>query len=329
MRYNSCTVCARISMNFISCSQCTTALFCNSECANNESHKIDCGGTFNSTGKGPLEYYLGALTFIINTFMNTECLMEFVEKAIGDDRAPFSLGDAKAFRALLQFSRNNSATMEKSDERLKESLMIYNCLRSRKSIKKLFDTDEKKRFLMNLVLHLNCVMMNNGFTAMQHKMTIYILSSYFNHSCAPNVIGKNSPENVRYCRTVRPVKAGQQLFISYVNDVSPASDHNFLDQVDTKHRQKLLYENFGFRCKCERCVPNMMCWKKNSHNIRSDRFFQWMHSSFDSFLSSNVGVKEKKAAIVEKKIVDLLNRFGDSHWCDELAGVIATYETFV
>lgn len=333
MRYSSCAVCARISTNVIACSQCTTALFCsNSECANNESHRLDCGGSLNSTGKGTLEYYLGAVTSIINTFPNVECLMELVESAIGEDKfgAPAALDDVKSkIRALLQLSRNQSASKAKTRERLNESLLIYNCLSLRKSIQKQFDTDGKKRFLMHLVLHLNCVMINNGFNALQQKMTIYIISSYFNHSCAPNVIGKNSAENVRYCRSVRPIKAGQQLFISYVNDTSASEDHDFLDQVDTGYRQRLLYENFGFRCKCERCVPNMMSWQMNAHNMQLDRFFQWMHRSFDSFLNSGIGTQEEKAAIVEKKVVDLLNRFGDKHWCDELAGMIATYETFV
>ncbi len=333
--YISCAVCMKSLMNFVACTQCTSTLFCQSGCADvNDIHKIDCGEV-PDTGCGPLRYYLDAIIFIIGMFTDIDQLIEFVENVINSERitAPHSLDDVKSkFRALLQLSKNDRPIEMKSEERFKESLLIYNNILLRKSIRKMFETEQKSRFLMHLVLHLNCVAINNGFTATMpddgQKMSMYIIASYFNHSCAPNVLGMNTDQNVRYCRTVRPIKAGQQLFISYLNDCSAQPDHNFMEQMDSADRRKMLYENFNFRCKCERCVPNMKFWLMNARAMRSDHLFQWLNKGFGAFLNDNVGEKAKKIAMVEMKIVDLLNRFGDKHWCDELGGMIATYETF-
>lgn len=325
--YNNCAVCVNISMNFIACSQCTTALFCNSDCANaNEMHKMDCAEHFQYSGSGsPLEYYIGAIFFIINNFTNVENFIEFVEAAIKKKRkgAPHSLDNVKSkLRALLQFSSNNYGNTEKSqDHHLSEAYTIYNTLLLRKSIQNLFETEQEKRFLMHLVLHLKCVMSNNGFTSRQIKMSIYIISSYFNHACASNMIGMNTDENLRFSKTTRPIKAGQQLFINYFDDV------NSEDTVD--ECQARIYKNFGFRCKCERCKPNMILWAMNSNNMQSDEDYQLLHIQNNDIMNDGVGtIDEERRKIVGKKIVDLLNRFGDKHWCDELAALVASYETF-
>lgn len=87
--FNNCAVCMKMSTNFIPCSQCTDALFCNSGCVyDNDLHKIDCGRKFPlfSYAYNPaLEYYIGAIFFMISKFTDVENLIEFVEKAIKED----------------------------------------------------------------------------------------------------------------------------------------------------------------------------------------------------------------------------------------------------
>lgn len=320
--YNGCAACTSISMNFIACTQCTTALFCNNNCANaNELHKIDCGDNWQYS-ESPLEYYIGAILFIVNIFPNVENLMNFVEAAIKKQGkvAPHSLGDVKSkLRALLQLSSHNCPTPEKSRYHLREAYIIYNTLLLRKSIQKLFKSERKKRFLMHLVLHIKCVITNNGFNS-DERMSLYIISSYFNHACAPNVIGMYTDGNVRFCKTIRPIKAGQQMFITYLGDV------NCKDTVDDC--QSILYQNFGFECKCERCKPDKRSRALNSCNMQLDRDYQFLSTKLYEFIDDGVGTKEEKKSILEQKTVDILNRFGDKHWCDELAAVTENYENY-
>ncbi|XP_037033180.1 SET and MYND domain-containing protein DDB_G0273589-like [Bradysia coprophila] len=333
MCYDSCVVCMKISMNFIACNQCTSALFCNSECANaNDIHKIDCAELPPQREGGPLEYYSDTVISIIGIFPHVESLIEFVENAIDYEcKAPDSLNDVKSkLRAFLQLSKNDCPTAKKGHERIVEAHRIYKGLLLRKSIQTMFETERKKRFLMHLVLHLNCAMINNGYDADNgFEMSIYIISAYFNHSCAPNVLGINTHHSVRYCQTVRPIKAGQQLFASYVGDLTVAPGQNSIHEIDSDCRQRMLYENYGFRCECERCKPNMRSWQTNSHRMQSNRFFQWFHAKCDSFMNSGVGAQQEKAAMLEKKMVEILNRFGDNHWCNELASMIASYQHLI
>lgn len=64
----------------------------------------------------------------------------------------------------------------------------------------------------------------------------------------------------------------------------------------------------------------------NSDDMQSDQDYQLLATKFDAFMSDGAGTKEEKKTILEKKIVNLLNRFGGQHWCDELAAMIEYYE---
>lgn len=320
--YNTCAVCMNISMNFIACTRCTDALFCNESCANADNiHKIDCGES--KLSKNPvLEYHIGSIYFILSIFTNVNSLIEFVEEAVKKERikAPHSLSDVKSkFHALLQLSSSKCPTDEKMQAHMDEANSIYHTLQLRTSIRTLFDTEKKKRFLMHLVLHLNCVMINNGFSVSDLKMSVYIIASYFNHACAPNVAGFNTDENVRYCRTVRPIKAGQQLFITYFGDL--------FCEKSVEYCQNFLHEKFGFRCTCERCKPNKRLCMMNSLNIQLDPDFQFLQANYRAIENKVVDAKDDMRNIFEKKILDVLDRYGDKHWCEELAATAENYET--
>eukprot|EP01062_Namystynia_karyoxenos_P011244 TRINITY_DN14015_c0_g3_i1.p1 TRINITY_DN14015_c0_g3~~TRINITY_DN14015_c0_g3_i1.p1 ORF type:complete len:539 (+),score=146.58 TRINITY_DN14015_c0_g3_i1:87-1703(+) len=70
--------------------------------------------------------------------------------------------------------------------------------------------------------------------------------SFFNHDCDPNVThlslaGKES--HVVMFKTLRPVKKGEQLTISYVEDTQTVW-----------HRRERLRASYGFLCACQRCL---------------------------------------------------------------------------
>lgn len=122
-------------------------------------------------------------------------------------------------------------------------------------------TKDIQRFLMHLVTHLASVYMENNISLqvwsekwtdiLQHdsKETfgagIFNIASYFNHSCMPNAILLTTTDAV-IVKTVKPIKAGQQIFIRY--GINP----HWTAQL----RKSYLLEHFGFVCQCSMCAAN-------------------------------------------------------------------------
>nr|GMC95478.1 histone-lysine N-methyltransferase ATXR4 isoform X1 [Ipomoea batatas] len=74
---------------------------------------------------------------------------------------------------------------------------------------------------------------------------IYLLPSLYNHDCDPNthiVWVQNVDAKLK---ALRDIEAGEELRICYID---ASMDHNA--------RQTLLYEGFGFKCRCSRCMSD-------------------------------------------------------------------------
>jgi hypothetical protein len=84
--------------------------------------------------------------------------------------------------------------------------------------------------------------------------TLYPFALCFGHSCAPN-IGKMSIDGKGMFSVHRPIKAGQEVFDSYI--ASFVGQPKFL-------RQRELSQYYNISCKCEACVgnyPSFQCMK--------------------------------------------------------------------
>ncbi len=250
---------------------------------------------------------------------NTESLMDFVEDALNETitNAPDQLIDMKSkYRALLQLNTFASAKNKKTFFR--PAFMIYHSLMMMKSIKKKFDTEAKKRFLMHLALHHYVVISINNFRNVDYQTIedegAFLICSYFNHACAPNVMVKRTGQ-LRYCVTIRPIKAGQQLFVTYFGDLCC--------EQSVVYCQEYLAANFDFRCECERCKPNIL--KINLRNLLSDDP-DYSYVCTEQLKQPAQGYDIKKLIQLEGKFVDLLNRYGEN-WCEELDSIIEEYES--
>lgn len=67
-----------------------------------------------------------------------------------------------------------------------------------------------------------------------------------NHSCVPNCAITNGPDGTLQIRTIAPVKAEEELTISYVDLSGPLGG-------DVKARTRELLERYRFLCQCDRC----------------------------------------------------------------------------
>lgn len=315
--YEKCTICLKADMNFIACTGCIGALYCDNVCASGKNpHTMECNDNLYDTHRHS-EYYMRSIMIAINIFPNIESLMKFVEDAIKNKKPqiPGPLLDIKSrYRALLQLSMY--LPRERNEKFLKDACQLYDCLLLRKSIKRLFNTELKKRFLMHLVLHHGCAISQNHFLT-EDRMCAFILSSYFNHSCAPNLM-TYSIANQRIFITTRPIKAGEQMYVSYL-----------LDLFSSDHERKQLFDNFGFECNCERCEPDEEEQTLASNYLQADSDYQHFIRESQQLVSRCVHSEtNKKLEILKERYIIALNRFGDVHWCDELAKVIENFESF-
>lgn len=120
--------------------------------------------------------------------------------------------------------------------------IIFNAILS-SSIRSKFSTKEEKRFLVHLFIHHGLILRSNSFqreSGDDFEMKLNLLTSYMNHSCIPNVIMLNR-DNITVAKSVLPIKEGEQLFISYVDNSEEKS------QTDVNKQLERIY---GFRCEC-------------------------------------------------------------------------------
>lgn len=76
------------------------------------------------------------------------------------------------------------------------------------------------------------------------RFVIYDVLCRFNHSCSPNIHHFNDENNITHCVAIRPVRKGDQVFISYLAEMK---------FEDNQKRQEYINQNWGFTCKCEKC----------------------------------------------------------------------------
>ncbi|KAG6817593.1 hypothetical protein H0H93_007124 [Arthromyces matolae] len=90
-------------------------------------------------------------------------------------------------------------------------------------------------------IRTNGIGINLGEDGRQYSGT-FLIASRMNHSCVRNVYGffDESSFSFRF-HAVRPIKAGEELYISYVESTLPRAE-----------RQSLL-AHYGFKCNCTRC----------------------------------------------------------------------------
>lgn len=124
--------------------------------------------------------------------------------------------------------------------------------KKRREFYQLSDTvlHEKKRSPFGIVK-------TNAFNISAGEMAMFALICRMNHSCMANVHYYQLSKNTKNChrrmrlRAVRPIEAGEQMYVSYVGGIP----HNSFDTADA--RQRKMEEHFNFICKCSACLDKL------------------------------------------------------------------------
>lgn len=252
IRYNCCANCLNDNdLSLIPCSSCHSAMFCSQKCyaeAKANFHDIECpimSVLFDAILLHSDERLVNVkeivavrlLIALIRSFESLDQLMRFVKDLDNREQNVFTIDYAKneqlaSLAAILQLERNQT----KSGHKMKNSMglatgIIYKILLSSTALKEIFKTKEEVDFFIGIfyrfvqVINFSSFPVTNvmkKFAKPEEKTNkydrlcygIYPFSSLMNHSCAPNTVHiKHGLDNVII--VIKPVKAGEQLFISY------------------------------------------------------------------------------------------------------------------
>lgn len=300
-----CAMCMKTKTNLIACSMCTDAMYCNNDCMERDAaaHKFSCA-QFNSVA-GSLKLYIQTVFSAISLFKNVDSLMEFVAETVESNGIPESMMNTKS-KYRLFLSLHTSFKEHEKDDLTFDAQKIYIIIQSAPSIKKLFNTTAKQRFLQHLVLNHLLVTARNRFEINadgDHLQTTEIapMTCLFNHSCAPNafihVFGNQS-----LIITIRPVKRGEQLFISYLGEEIGNT---------TDFRRHYLMDTFGFLCECDKCEP--CCLPADRAAMKTDRYFKCIQQDYKTAFNDKI-----QRVMLKEYCIRFLMKYGHLNWCDEM-----------
>lgn len=211
-----CVACHKVAMNFIACKNCSNVMFCNEDCMSWYTlHKMECRTCYHQIEDPSVKFVIQTLLVAIDIFSNNvDNLIKFVEETTSDrgcDKIPKSSCDSTSKYGIFL-----KLTPSLKDDYMFRAYQAFTCIALIPKVNYLFDTEQKQRFLMQLLLQHTIVIPKNAFfdeVQFSDNYTIeYIFDvlSLVNHSCAPNLsfdtVGKLS-----YCVAIRPIKKGDQV----------------------------------------------------------------------------------------------------------------------
>lgn len=184
---------------------------------------------------------------------------------------------------------------------------IYEYVMALPKVRVLFDSADKRYFLMHLVAHHFLVIKTNAIVSRNpwSVISVFNVLSMLNHSCAPNLYHPRQGKR-QYGVTVRPVKKGQQLFISYLS---------LNDQSTKEQRQQKLKSSWRFDCKCEKCEPTEAPF--DLELTESDSCYRFLIENYDD--KNNT----EKLPTLFANCVEFLNKYAQSQWTTAISTIIA------
>ncbi len=284
-----CAVCGRQEINFIPCASCADTLYCSDDCANNSFHKDECKLIFghpNYCDCSSLSFILRSVLIGINTFSSFDRIKIFVEECLSTDRheicEPAVTPESKYRTFFKLYALTNE---QKVLDFRKRAFYIFNAIMGSQKFALKFQTISSQRFLTHLIIHHGLIISTNSFGGCcgeemdDYQQNIFLMTSHINHSCVPNVI-KLSKNDLAIVKTIQPIKKGQQIFLSYINDPS---------EMTGRDRNDRLEEIYGFRCKCELCING---FKLCGQLLENDEDFLYVAKNVDNCDNLLVQMKE-------------------------------------
>lgn len=303
-----CFECLQTKQNFIPCSKCSDALFCSIDCQNrSEIHKVSCGANVHRMPNN-VRFIARSILVALKSFANADDMMAFVAKTLSEraTQIPNAANDVRSKYALfLSLQPSPPAKLD-----IETAYKVFTGLLQVKYVKTMFKSKQSQRFLMHLIAEHYLIISNNSYggplSGASSIGTTALVMSLFNHNCAPNVFN-STMGNKEVCITMRPIKKGQQLFVKYL-----CGDRT------TRQRQEMLLKQWGFICKCDKCISN--CSPDVRLMMKSDPCFKALLplTPIDFYYMTDFSE-------VTKNCVQFLKKYGHFPWSEEMDVVLKAY----
>lgn len=257
------------NLEFVKCPHCMNIWFCSRRCSKNKVHIVKCNKIFENTD--------------CNIVRLTTEIVRVASEMVPDMRTLTDLSSSilhskkTSSQFLPPFSKYVEMLQLKGNPKFDYIAIAKRavvCIRELLKINS--QSDEFKyyeRTLFYLVYQHVVSIEVNAFSyevpcenGVLTHLSMHDIVSRFNHSCAPNLYYITDEHNIGHCIAVRPIKQGEQLFISYLDEM------NF---KTTKQRQDYIKEIWDFTCKCEKCVPFIVP-TTSTQSIEEDRSFKYI-----------------------------------------------------
>lgn len=294
-----CYNCSKKNMNFFPCLNCADVMYCSKNCSDENFHSVECNTEFGSDDSSEGEsssFILRSLVIGINTFKTIDEMIALITSCLSTDPKEICQSIStpmemyKAFFELSSFIRDQQIL----DFR-KQAAVIFNTIMGSSKLSLKFDTQAKQRFLGHLIVHHGLIIRTNAFGGLcepadefndddvngkalsrteidnDYERNVFLLTSYFNHSCLPNVT-KLSIDNLAVVQAIQPIKKGQQLFVTYL--AGELIKRTSIDRNDE------LEKGYGFRCNCDLCTYGV---QKDSLILEMDTDFQYVINNVKFF----------------------------------------------
>lgn len=298
-KIEQCITCFAVKQNFIACEGCDSAMFCGTMCRRkNRIHLLECSDQRPVKGATSRHVYTSVLN-AITMFQNANAVIEFVSDSLRSEPKKYVYSTATEkmrYRSFLTL--NITCKVDVEQKFIPVLYKAYTKLLSLKNVQRMFETKREKRFLLHLTAHHYLVYMSNLVNLWRiDKKALFIVQSYFNYACAPNILYYPYKGHT-VCFSLRPIKRGEQLFVSYFGD--------FNDQMEVCH--SIMMESIGFDCRCERCVPK---FKENDLvPIFSDPCVKFLYKAFEDNEWKNPG---KVPGLIDT-CLKLMQMYGSDPW---------------
>lgn len=238
--YHQCSNCFKADASLIPCAKCSVAMFCSQKCydaGHNKFHHIECGINYRFLKFEIIRRsVLRTIVVAIQTFGTMEALMDAVELFNNEKKIDES-DDAK--KKYFQFFGSRRETEKLSHQQEFDlrvfALSMHTVLTCDSILKYMFSSLKNSRFLAHLILHHFYVVNRNAFCASSFAEHTYkaelgvfhprlgkvyangiaLDGIHMRHSCVPNVARVFVDNKIIY-KVIRPVKRGEELFISYM-----------------------------------------------------------------------------------------------------------------
>lgn len=276
--YLKCANClASNHLSLIPCPGCNCAMFCSTRCrseANLKFHCLECQIMEEIKDLLRPELMIAFRNTIrgLCVFSSIDELGELLHKPT-NRRNDFDIDYNQIHeKAMFEVVVNQATNQERrTPEDLFHlsgaSAIMYKLLCECTDLQNRIQTDNHRHVIMELVLRFTQIATVNSFymsalpvmapitspaeVEKEFGVATYPLSSFMNHSCAPNVTKTNAGDNheIMMVFVTRPIKAGGQIFDCYFSEVHHYKSSRAL-------RQCTLYDQYNFSCFCPACAHN-------------------------------------------------------------------------